>query len=167
MFSHRISRRRLSRRRKENGVIRMSLISVYSNQMTRTNLFMLLQILGAFEALPTLLTGVGFERNVNSNVTSDMVTFGGFCGTGSPTACQAQIVCRFASNVFLTQMILHVSYHPNVLKYIEICGVRECFCAVTPLTRNVLRGRHFRWRFHFSADVRGSTRFRSLRSKII
>jgi hypothetical protein len=72
-----------------------------------TNLFMLLQVLGTFEALSALFAGMGFEGDVDSNVTCDVVSFGGLGGTGSPAASQAQIICRFAANVFLAQMVLH------------------------------------------------------------
>jgi hypothetical protein len=94
VFGHRVICGRLSRRRKENRVIRVSL-------------FMLLQVLGTFEALSALFACMGFEGDMDSNVTCNVVSFGGLGGTVSPAASQAQIICRFAPNVFLTQMVLH------------------------------------------------------------
>ena len=107
MFGHREICGRLSRRRKENRVIRVSLTISTFLERWGTNLFMLLQVLGTFEALSALFACMGFEGDVDSNVTCDVVSFGGLGGTVSPATSQAQIIRRFAPNVFLTQMVLH------------------------------------------------------------
>jgi hypothetical protein len=107
VFGHRVICGRLSRRRKENRVIRVSLTVSTFLERRGTNLFMLLQVLGTLEALSALFACMGFEGDMDSNVTCNVVSFGGLGGTVSPAASQAQIICRFAPNVFLTQMVLH------------------------------------------------------------
>ena len=71
------------------------------------NLFVLLQVLRTFKTLPAPFAGMGFERNMHSNVTRDVISFRSLSGTVAPSASQAQIICRFAANVFFTQMVLH------------------------------------------------------------
>jgi len=70
---------------------------------------MFLQVLGTFEALSTLFARMGFERDVDTNMTCDVVSFGGLGRACPPTARQAQITCLFAPNMFLAQMVLRIS----------------------------------------------------------
>jgi hypothetical protein len=62
---------------------------------------MFLQILRTFEALATHVACMRFERDMDSNMACDMISFDSLGVAISPGTCQAQVVGRLASNVFL------------------------------------------------------------------
>jgi hypothetical protein len=66
-----------------------------------TNLDVFFEILRTFEALATHVARMGFERDMDSNVTRDMISFDSLGVAISPGTGQAQVVRRLASNVFL------------------------------------------------------------------
>lgn len=70
------------------------------------SLHMFLEILRTFETLAAEVAGVRFERDMDSDVTCDMVSLNSLGVAASPGAGQTEIICRFATNVFLAQMIL-------------------------------------------------------------
>jgi len=109
---------------------------------------MFLQVLGTFEVLSTLFALMGFERDVDSKMTCDVVSFGGLGRACPPTARQTQIFCLFAPNMFLAQMVLRISDRCMKKKYIKVLGVHESFYAITPLADKMLTRTHFRDRLH-------------------
>lgn len=66
----------------------------------------LLQILGTLECLSTEITLVWLQRNVDSNVRGDMVTFHGGSPTATPLASQVEVVCTFSANMALANVFL-------------------------------------------------------------
>jgi hypothetical protein len=58
---------------------------------------MFLQVLGTFEALSTLFARMGFERDVDTNMTCDVVSFGGLGRACPSTARQAQNYLSFCA----------------------------------------------------------------------
>lgn len=61
---------------------------------------MLLQILRTFEALATHVTGMRFKRDMDTNMTCDMVSFDCLGIAVSPGTSQAQVIRRLASDMF-------------------------------------------------------------------
>jgi len=82
--------------------------------------------LGTLEALATQVASMWFERNMNSNVTGDMISLDSLGITVCPGTGQTEVVGRFASDMFLAQVI------------IKILGFREKFGATCPLTQQIL-----------------------------
>jgi hypothetical protein len=66
----------------------------------------LLQILRALEGLATEVTLVWLQRNMDSDVGSNMVTFHGGSTARVPSACEVQVVGALSSHVLLTDMLL-------------------------------------------------------------
>jgi hypothetical protein len=66
----------------------------------------LFQILRTLKALLALFASVWLERNVNSDMASDVISFGGLGGASSPGAGQTQIICRLAADVLFAQVLL-------------------------------------------------------------
>jgi hypothetical protein len=66
-----------------------------------TNLDMFFQILRTFEALAAHVARMRFERDMDSNVTCNVISFDSLGAAISPGTGQTQIICRLASNVFL------------------------------------------------------------------
>jgi hypothetical protein len=66
----------------------------------------LLEILRTLESLSTEIALVWFERNVDSNVGSDMIALD--CGGTAliPSASKVQVVCALASDVLLADVLL-------------------------------------------------------------
>ena len=74
-----------------------------------TYLDMFLQVLGTFEGLPTEVTFVWFERDVDADMGRDMVTFDG-CGPALiPAASQVEVVGTFSTNMLFANVFLVVS----------------------------------------------------------
>ena len=69
-------------------------------------LHVLLQVLWALEALPTLLALVGLERDVNANVRGDVVAFHGGRVAAAPAASEAEVVRGLAAHMALTDVVL-------------------------------------------------------------
>lgn len=66
----------------------------------------LLKILRTLESLPTKIAFVWLERNMDSNVGSDMIALN--CGGTAliPATGKVQVVCAFATNVLLADVFL-------------------------------------------------------------
>lgn len=67
---------------------------------------MLLQILGSLEGLATEVTLVRLERDVDADVRGDVVTLDGGGAAVAPLAGQVQVVCAFAADMALADVIL-------------------------------------------------------------
>jgi hypothetical protein len=67
---------------------------------------MLLEILWALESLATEVALVWFQRYVNANVRSDVITFDSGGAAVTPLAGQIQIVGALATNMALANVIL-------------------------------------------------------------
>lgn len=65
-----------------------------------------LQILRALECLATEITLVWLQRNVDSNVRGDMVTFYGGSPTATPLASQVEVVCALSANMAFANVFL-------------------------------------------------------------
>lgn len=70
---------------------------------------MLLQILGTFEGLAAKVTLMWLERDMDTNVRSDVVTFYSGSAAITPLASQVQVVGALASNMTLANVILDAS----------------------------------------------------------
>ena len=70
------------------------------------SLHMFLEVLGTFERLATEFALVRFQRDVNSNVGSDVVAFDGCCVALTPGACEIEVIRRLATNVSFADMLL-------------------------------------------------------------
>jgi hypothetical protein len=66
----------------------------------------LLQVLRTLERLATEFALVRLERDVNTDVRSDVITLDGGGATRVPLAGEAQVVCAFATNMALTDVFL-------------------------------------------------------------
>lgn len=64
-----------------------------------TNLYMLLQILRTFEALAAHIAGMRFKRDMDTNMTCDMVSLDSLGIAISPGTSQAQVIRRLASDM--------------------------------------------------------------------
>lgn len=82
------------------------LVGTDEDGVVRMGLDMLLQVLGTLEGLATELTLVRFQRNVDTDVRSDVVTLHGGGAARVPLASKAQVVGALASNVALTDVLL-------------------------------------------------------------
>ena len=67
---------------------------------------MLLQVLGTLEGLPAEITFVRLERNVYSNVGSDMVALDSGGTARVPSTGKVQVVGTLSSDMFLADMLL-------------------------------------------------------------
>ena len=67
---------------------------------------MLFEILWALEGFPAEFASMRFQWNVNSDMRSDVVAFDDCDVTITPSALEVQIICAFASNVAITDMLL-------------------------------------------------------------
>ena len=67
---------------------------------------MLLEILRTLEGLPAKMTSMRLQRNVNTNVRSDMVTFYRDRAASAPCADESEVVGRLATDVMFADMIL-------------------------------------------------------------
>jgi len=76
------------------------------NRIIGMGLDVLLQILGTLEALAAHVAAMWFEGHMDPDVACDVVSLDGLGVAGAPGAGQAEIIRRFPSNVFLTQMII-------------------------------------------------------------
>lgn len=70
---------------------------------------MLLEILGTLEGLSAEFALVGLEGDVNTNVRCDVVPLDCSGAASTPSASQAQVVCRLPANVGLAKMVLSPS----------------------------------------------------------
>jgi hypothetical protein len=77
------------------------------------SLDVLLQILRALERLAAEVAFVRLQRNVDTDVRSNVVSL--YCGGAAvaPLASQVQVVGTLATNVTLTDVILSKSVHDN------------------------------------------------------
>ena len=66
----------------------------------------LLQVLGTLEGLAAEITFVRFERDVNADVGSDMITLDRGGTAGVPATGQVQVVGALSSDVLLADMVL-------------------------------------------------------------
>jgi len=92
----------------------------------------LLQILRTLEALAAHVASMRLERNVDSDVASNVISFDCFGVAISPGTGQAEVVGRFASNMCFAQMI------------VKILGLHESLGTAGPLTGEFLLRSHFR-----------------------
>ena len=72
---------------------------------------MLLQILGPLESLAAELAPMRFQGNMNSNMRSDMITLDHGYGAVTPGAGQIEVICAFATDVGIADMILPGGHH--------------------------------------------------------
>jgi hypothetical protein len=107
---------------------------------TATNLDMFLQILRTFEAFAAHAAAVWFERNMDPDVTCDVIALDSLGVAVSPGTGQAQIISRLPSNVFLAQVILVSAALSHSQTYIEVLRLHKRCCAACPLTRQILGG---------------------------
>ena len=68
----------------------------------------LLQVLRSFESFAAKVTFVRLERNVNTNMRSDMIALHGGCSAVAPLTRQVEIICALAANMPVTNMILNI-----------------------------------------------------------
>jgi hypothetical protein len=110
------------------------------------SLDMFLEILGTFEAFATHVAAMRLERNMDSDVASDVIPFDSLGIAVSPGTGQTKVICRFASDVCIAQVILS-SITVTKRPYIKILGFHKGFGTAGPLTSQFLSGRHFRGHF--------------------
>lgn len=67
---------------------------------------MLLQILRTLEGLSTEVTFVRLQRNVDSDVGSDMITLDSGSSARVPSTGEVQVICALSSDMFLADMFL-------------------------------------------------------------
>ena len=67
---------------------------------------MLFEVLRALEGLPAEIAFVWFQRNMNANVRSNVVTLDRSCPTGPPLTGQVEVVCALPTYVALAHMLL-------------------------------------------------------------
>ena len=67
---------------------------------------MLLQILRTFESLATELATMRFQGHMDTDVRSDVIALDDLNGTVGPGALQIEVICAFAANMFVADMIL-------------------------------------------------------------
>jgi hypothetical protein len=103
----------------------------------------LLQILRTLEALATHVASMRLERNVDSDVAGNVISLDCFGVAISPGTGQAEVVCRFASNMCFAQMILKSTTHIKCA-YVKILGLHEPLGTAGPLTGQFLVRSHFR-----------------------
>jgi hypothetical protein len=72
----------------------------------KTYLDMLLQVLWTLECLSTEVTFVWLQRDMDTDVRSDVVTLDSGSAAGVPSTGQVQVVCALSSDVLLTDMVL-------------------------------------------------------------
>lgn len=90
------------------------------NRVIGMGLDVLLQVLRSLERLATELALVRLERDVNTDVRSDVITLYSGGATRVPLAGEAQVVCALATNMTLTNM------------FIERLGVGKLQAALVP-----------------------------------
>jgi hypothetical protein len=78
------------------------------------SLDMFLEILGTFEAFATHVAAMRLERNMDSDVASDVIPFDSLGIAVSPGTGQTKVICRFASDVCIAQVVLSSIGSPNV-----------------------------------------------------
>lgn len=74
------------------------------NRVISVSLDMLLQILRTLEGLPTEVTFVRLQRNVDSDVGSDMITLDSGSSARVPSTGEVQVICALSSDMFLADM---------------------------------------------------------------
>ena len=67
---------------------------------------MLLQVLGSLEALATKVALVRLERNMNTDMRSDVITLDSSCPTLIPLAREVEVVGALATNMLLANVFL-------------------------------------------------------------
>lgn len=67
---------------------------------------MLLQVLRALESLAAEVALMWLQRNVNTNVRGDVVALDRGGAARTPVAGQVEVVCRFATDMSLADMLL-------------------------------------------------------------
>lgn len=67
---------------------------------------MLFEVLGTFKRLPTKVTLVGFQGDVDTNMRGDMVSLDDSSPAATPVASQVKIVGAFAANMAFADMLL-------------------------------------------------------------
>lgn len=67
---------------------------------------MLLQILRTLEGLSAKLALVRLQRNMDANVRRNVVALDGGCPTRSPRAGEAEVICGFAANMDVAEVVL-------------------------------------------------------------
>lgn len=70
----------------------------------------LLQVLRSLKRLATELAFVRLERDVNTDVRSDVITLYSGGATRVPLAGEAEVVCALATNMTLTNVFLHEAW---------------------------------------------------------
>ena len=66
---------------------------------------MLLQVLRTLECLAAKLTFVRLERDVDSDVGSDVIPLDGGCAARIPTTGKVQVVCALAADMFVANVV--------------------------------------------------------------
>ena len=82
----------------------------------RTTMF--LEVLRAFETLPTRRARIRLQRCVDANVAGYVIALGVACLTSVPGTCKAQVVFTVAHNVVVTQVAVQrfsiVAHSPTI-----------------------------------------------------
>jgi hypothetical protein len=73
------------------------------------SLDVLLKILGALESFATEIAFMRLQRNMNTNVRSNVITLDSGSAAVAPLAGQVQVVGAFAANVTFAHMVLSYS----------------------------------------------------------
>ena len=81
----------------------------HKNRFIGMSFDMLLQVLWTFEGFATEVAFVWFQRDVDSDVRSDMVAFDGGSVTVAPLAGQVEIIGTLPSNMTLTNVFLRIT----------------------------------------------------------
>lgn len=76
------------------------------NTVIGMGLNVLLQILRSLEGLAAEVTLVRFERDMNTNVRSDVITLHRSCATRVPLTSQIEVIGALSAHMLLTQMVL-------------------------------------------------------------
>lgn len=69
-------------------------------------LYMLLEVLGPLEGLPTELASMRLQRHVNTDVRGDVITFYNGNSTVTPSACQIEVIGTLTANMAFADMVL-------------------------------------------------------------
>jgi hypothetical protein len=66
----------------------------------------LLEILRTFESLLAEVTLVWLQWNMDADMRRDVITLDGSGSAVAPTASQVEVICRLATNMLLTDVVL-------------------------------------------------------------
>ena len=79
---------------------------VHDDRVIGVSLDMFLQVLWTLERLSAEVAFVGFQRDMDSNVGGDVISFDRRSPTGTPSTLQVQVVCAFPTYMTLANVFL-------------------------------------------------------------